>query len=359
MRDAAAFAREQERLARVWTFLGLVRDLPKDGDWFTASLATRSVFVQRFGEDIRAFENICPHRFYPLRIGRSGNGPLVCGFHHWQFNRDGLAVGVPVCREVFGVLPHELGARLNPVEVAICGQLIFGRFATEERKESLDEYLGDGFPIIAAMSAMQSRSRTVTESVAANWRLLYHISLDDYHGVAIHPTTFGRTGHVQRQRISYFQFGLHSAFLDTDDQGAFAAMAQGCRDGSFRAERYSIFQIFPNLLMVLLRSDRHFWFCIIQQYVPVAPDRTFVRNWLYASPFPDDHDRRPRWLKPTLDAVRRQIFLRYLRRVIGEDHRACERIQSIIEQVDGAPMLGALEERIAWFETAYRQVVSH
>ena len=64
--DPTAFAEEQGRLAHVWTFLGMTTDLANDGDWFRASIATRSVFVQRFGSELRGFENLCAHR----RTGR-------------------------------------------------------------------------------------------------------------------------------------------------------------------------------------------------------------------------------------------------------------------------------------------------
>jgi hypothetical protein len=61
------FCREQSRLAHTWTFLGLTKDVAGDGDWFRASLATRSVFVQRFGPELKGFENRWAHRSYPLR----------------------------------------------------------------------------------------------------------------------------------------------------------------------------------------------------------------------------------------------------------------------------------------------------
>ena len=54
-------------VSNIWTFLGFVHDVAKDGDWFRASLATRSVFVQRFGNELRGFENRCAHRSFPLR----------------------------------------------------------------------------------------------------------------------------------------------------------------------------------------------------------------------------------------------------------------------------------------------------
>jgi phenylpropionate dioxygenase-like ring-hydroxylating dioxygenase large terminal subunit len=142
--DAEAFRREQNELSRVWTFLGLARDVARDGDWFRASLATRSVFVQRFGDELKCFENRCAHRSFPLRTSDKGNGAIVCGFHHWRYDRDGRAVGIPMCQELFGTLPRELDARLNQVEIATCGELIFGRFAGPRANESLEQFRRHG-----------------------------------------------------------------------------------------------------------------------------------------------------------------------------------------------------------------------
>jgi nitrite reductase/ring-hydroxylating ferredoxin subunit len=87
--DPQAFAHEQRCLAYVWTFLGFTTDLAKDGDWLRTTLATRSVFVQRFGSELKGFENVCAHRFHPLRTKDRANGPIVCGFHHWRYDADG------------------------------------------------------------------------------------------------------------------------------------------------------------------------------------------------------------------------------------------------------------------------------
>jgi phenylpropionate dioxygenase-like ring-hydroxylating dioxygenase large terminal subunit len=153
--DPAFFAREQAQLGKLWTLLGLTTDIPGDGDWFRASLGGQSVFVQRFGDTLRGFENVCMHRFYPLRTADRGNGPIRCGFHHWQYNKDGLAVGIPKCQEMFGVTPRELNARLTPIEIATCGILIFGRFGSPKHPETLEDYLADGFPILRAMWDLQ------------------------------------------------------------------------------------------------------------------------------------------------------------------------------------------------------------
>lgn len=355
--DTQAFAHEQRCLAYAWTFLGLTTDLAKDGDWFRATLATRSVFVQRFGAELKGFENVCAHRFYPLRTKDKGNGPIVCGFHHWRYDGDGSAIGIPKCQENFGTVSRALGARLNAIEIATCGALVFGRFTAPGKRDSLEEFLGPGFPILAALSQSRSGSRTLSMPVAANWRLNIHINLDDYHIVAIHPTTFGRNGYVRREDISYARFGLHSALLGTSKPDAFAAMAAACADGSFRATHYCTFQILPNLIVSLFRSDGEFFHCYVQQSVPVAHDRSVQRIWVHPAPFPIDHSSLIRWTRPLTDPIRNRLLLHYVRRVGREDASACERLQEVAHQVDKSPFLSAVEERIGWFEQSYRQLI--
>jgi phenylpropionate dioxygenase-like ring-hydroxylating dioxygenase large terminal subunit len=366
MTDAQEFRREQARLAHVWTFLGLTSDLARDGDWFRASLATRSVFVQRFGDEIGGFENRCAHRGYPLRTADKGNGPIVCGFHHWRYDQAGRALGIPLCEELYGVIPRDLDARLTPIEVATCGTLVFGRFPAPATPtgapESLEDFLGLGFPILKAMSQMPPAPVYISNAVKANWKLCLHITFDDYHGPAVHPGTFGKFGYVRRQNVTYARFGdaraLHSTSINQPDPQALEKMAAECGAGTFRSANYRIFQIMPTLILSHFRSDRHFWFCVVEQYVPIAHDRSELRAWLYPAPFPAV-DRTPleERTRPLVDPLRRLAVAHYFRRVAREDHAVCERLQEIAHQLDTPPIIGALEERIVWFEESYRRLM--
>ncbi len=272
--DPAAFSREQEILAQTWTFLGLRADVAKDGAWFRASLATRPVFVQRFDDDIRGFENRCTHRGSPLRNTDKGSGPIVCDYHHWQYDREGCAVGIPKCRELFGATPRELGFKLAPLEIATCGSFIFGRFPGPLASETLEQFLGDGYACLEQMSKSGDSAGYQTYPTKANWRLCFHNTLDDYHTVAVHPHSWGRAGYPERGSMGYFRFGAHSAMLMTPDSDALAKMVSACRDGTYRSEYYSIFQIFPNTLVLHFRSDAQFWQILIQQFVPLTHDRS-------------------------------------------------------------------------------------
>lgn len=357
--DEGAFREEQRRLAYVWTFLGFSRDVANDGDWFRASIATRSVFVQRFGDTLRAFENICAHRSYPLRIEAKGNGPVVCGFHHWKYDKEGKVIGIPICKMVYGKQPHEVGARLNPIEIALCGDMIFGRFPSANAAQSLEAYLGDAFPILAFMSRMDKRPMAVERAIHANWRLNMHISMDDYHSPSVHPTTLGHDGYIPSMSMRrYFRFGVNSAYLYSDDDKCFEKLLDGCRDGSYRPSHFFVFQILPDLVVALVDADRPFWYCNVLQYSAVAHDRTALRSWSYASPFATDFSWFTRSTRPITDFFRNPIYMYFYKKVVDEDIAVCERIQGVANHIDKPPFLGALEERIGWFETSVRDLTT-
>ena len=356
--DADFFQREQRRLGELWTLLGLTTDIPRDGDWFRATLGGRSVFVQRFGEELRGFENVCAHRFYPLRNADKGNGVIRCGFHHWQYNKDGLAVGIPECREMFGVTPRELNARLTPVEIATCGILVFGRFAGARHAETLEQSFGEAYPILRSLWSVARAPARIDTPIAANWKLLYHITLDDYHLVAVHPSTFGKGGYLPSEAVRYYRLGLHSAYFHGGHDDEVRKMAAACARGDYSPDSYRIFQLFPNLLTLHVDAALN-WYVIVQQYVPLSPDRTLSRSWYFPAPFPPvDRGRLKGLLRRVAAPFVPWVLPFYIRRIFSEDNGACERLQTVAHQVRDFPRLGRHEERIAWFEQAYAQIMA-
>jgi phenylpropionate dioxygenase-like ring-hydroxylating dioxygenase large terminal subunit len=360
--DDAAFQREQAQLARVWTFLGHTQDVAKDGDWFRTCLAARSVFVQRFGNELRGFENRCAHRSFPLRTADKGNGPIVCGFHHWRYDKDGRAIGIPQSQPLFGKAPKDMGAALSPLQIATCGPLIFGRLQAPGDDETLEEFLGESFPIIEAFFCSPAPIFTMTREVKANWRLCVHITVEEYHVPAVHLPYWGRAGYLKREAIGYFRFGRHSAYITNPDPDAFARMVAECRAATWRSANYRVFHIFPGFAVAHGRADREHWYVSAMQFQPVAPNRTLVRYWACLSPFPSAMP--PPWYDRLLDRfsfnrrLRDRVVRYYTEKINAQDTGICEKLQTIARQNLGAPMLGRLEERIGWFEDAYEQAMN-
>ncbi|MFN4016555.1 MAG: aromatic ring-hydroxylating oxygenase subunit alpha [Reyranella sp.] len=350
--DHQAFREEQVMLGHCWTLLGVTPDLKGDGDWFRATLGGRSVFVQRFGDTIRGFENRCAHRFYPLRTSDKGNGPIICGFHHWHYNRDGHAVGIPNCLELFGTSPREVGAKLVTLDIATCGSLIFGRFPGGIGSESLEDYLGEGFPILNAMCAMPGRPMRLDGQIAANWKLPMEITLDDYHNVAIHH----KKRHAKNSEIAYFRFGMHSAHF-TGHGDTLASMSAACRENRYRPSGYRIFNVFPNLAVSIFNA-RPYWYCLVQLFAPTSASQTHHKAWLFETGFAVKERAIDRWTRPIADVIRAHLARHFIKKIGDEDHRACEQMQTIAHQFEGSPILGAHEKRIEWFEEAYEAAMS-
>lgn len=358
----SGFEAEQAKLGRVWTFLGFQSDIPSANDWFRTTLGGRPIFVQRFeGGRVAAFVNRCAHRFYPLRTQARGNGAVVCGFHHWRYNAEGLALGIPKCQEMYGCSPRELNARLEVVEIATCGELIFGRFGPGDGA-SLTEWLGEGFHIIKHLVSAPSRFDRTERSVAANWKLLTQISLDDYHLVAVHPTSFGKAGYLALESVKYFRFGAHSTFLRTRRQATLSAIAAACRDGTYHPEFYQILQFFPNLIIVVTKAidllGDQYWYVLVQRLVPKSHGRTRSITRFAPLPFSRPADTMRTIARATIAPYVRLGVALQTRRIHGEDNAVVENLQKQVAIADGTPRYAAHEQRIVWFEEAYSQVLS-
>ena len=355
--DPEAFAAEQRRFAHVWTFLGLAADVAREGDWFRAAIGVRSVFVQRINGQLRGFENRCAHRFFPLRVTDKGNGPIVCGFHHWRYDGDGRAQGIPACKDVFGVVSRELDIGLTPVELGVCGSLIFGRFPSPGATESLEDFLGSCFPVLAALSRTALSPHHFSGPVEAHWKLCMHVAVDDYHLAAVHPTTFGKGGvYLDRDRLTYTRVGAHSIYQNIPGPDALANLIAAMANGSAIDNHYIVVHLMPGFVLSNAFIWDGYFACALTHFAPINHHRSLQRVWIYPSPLPRGTSRIPggRLLDPF---ILRAAF-HYGRHILGEDARAAERLQTNASTFIKSPLIGRLEERVQWYEEAYREIMA-
>ena len=118
--DAAIF--EKEKLAlfqNSWIFIGMSMNLENHNDFLTDEIGGVSVVVQNFRGTLRAFHNVCTHRFNKIQNAKQGNRALICEYHGWNYNTDGIPFGIPLKAEFKG-LAGKLGWKwLAPASVSI------------------------------------------------------------------------------------------------------------------------------------------------------------------------------------------------------------------------------------------------
>lgn len=361
--DAEAFAEEEARLGQVWTLVGYASDIPRENDWFRAVLGGRSIFIQRFAQGLHGFQNRCAHRSYPLRTTERGNGPIICGFHHWRYDSEGTAAGIPNCQDAFGTTSRELGKSLIRLDVACCGDLVFARFAG--KTETLATFLGPAFGVLEWLCAAMGGGERVTAPGRTNWRLNKWISLDDYHLAAVHSKSLETaTSYLRQDELGYRRFGMHSAFLRGKDAGTLEDWASALRQGLRPRPGYRIIHLFPQTSIsfipsILLPGKQRvpFSYVTLQRHLPIAVDRTDVETIIIRAPQRHlDQSPLARLLAP-FEGLIMPFVRRGAMRVLREDLEVCENLQKSAHQIAPDPLYGASEIRVAWFNEAYAQAM--
>ena len=86
-------------------------DIPFDSP-FVFKQDDQSIVIVRTDSGISAFEDVCPHAFWPLSDGCVRDGMLECPGHGWEFDvRSGKCVNAPAYA-------------LTPVSTAITGEML-------------------------------------------------------------------------------------------------------------------------------------------------------------------------------------------------------------------------------------------
>ena len=342
----ANFAEEVAKIfRRSWMFVGFANDLRNNNDFITSEIAGTSVLVQNFDGELRAFHNVCTHRYAQIHLRPCGNGKPVCPYHGWIFNKDGIPVGIPGNREHFGF--DEAAKKrlaLPRFEVGVRGRFVFVRL--EPGGPGLDEQLGAYGPVLDHLSEIFTDR--IDEDVLpweANWKVALESALEVYHVDATHPETFKKF--AKKVWICSYD-GEHSRgtthLSDTSARWWDGVIERLGLPRSEVLRNYDHFMIFPNLAIGIT----HGALMSVQTYDPVGPERSNLHFRLFLGETSKPKTRGG----PTRKAVEANVC-GFNRTVLDEDRRVAESAHRGLKQVRVPAALGACEERIAAFHQAW------
>ena len=348
--DPAIFEAEQATLfSRAWQFAGFMADLAQPNDFVTTTVAGRSVLMQNFDGELRAFLNVCSHRFARIHCEPRGNGKLRCPYHGWIYDAQGIPYSIP-SRPRFDDLKDRAEVAklaLKPYEVAVCGTLVFVRATTEG--PTLREFLGDAWATLEAIgNALGERASREVIPFRSNWKVAVEIGLEAYHVGFVHEHTFKTLG---TKGMDFTWAGRHSAWtapVEADVQKRMHKLA-GFGKMPLRLDGYLHQFVFPNLTVSTVCGTT-FGF---QQITPTGPGECEVTSILFVSRM-----EAAEHIRTTITEQLGPSSAKFASDVLHEDRGACERVQL------GAPdallqgMLSEEEERIVRFQQAWREAMT-
>ena len=325
-----------------WLCIGFAEDLKNHNDFITAQIGERGIVVQNFHGELRAFRNVCSHRYSRIQTQRCGNRPLQCPYHGWTFDSQGLPSGIPMNRQCFGFEDADKKRlALQNYFVDTVGHFVFVRMSAEG--PSLLEYLGNFYDDLQHVSEVcTDRFETASFEWAANWKVGMDNAAEGYHVPLVHPNTFGM---ILPLDLEISMDAEHSRYIGALKEASIkwwgnVQKAIGLQP-SQRYPGYGNFLIFPNIVVTYSYGA----FLIFQTFDPLSTHSLRINSaaWLAKN-----NGRAARSL--VLDSLKA-----FLEAVRNEDRDICAQVQAgMRDQPSNRPlMLGKLEGRIAHFQRSY------
>jgi len=365
--------RERERVfLRSWIFACALNELPLHEDYRVINVCGISVVLQNFHGEIKAFNNVCTHRFARIQSEAGGNRPLKCPYHGWMYNSEGLPHVIPRKPLIAEVTSATLcNYRLSRWHVRMVGPLIF--IKKEHPGESpedldLDRQLGDyAEPLTNLTSACGELVEHTEYVVRANWKLVVENTLEGYHVDCVHPNTIKKLGMAglsksttvaeangempgSAQRGSAFTFSKrNSAVFSSLNPEVSLRMDKTYRflaDRPQKLDGYRHFFLFPNFVFASTRGESF----SLQRILPIDEGNTQLTSYLFATNGLGE-------LSKMETALRKQFYASaadFVRAIFAEDAAICEEVQRAVPFAEGQGVLSDEEERICAFHEAYQ-----
>ncbi len=291
--DQAWFERERELLFKpLWQFIGLKPMLEQHNAFITRTLFGIPIVVQNFRGELRAFENICPHRQNPIQLASHGVRPLFCGYHGWSFDSDGQTK-IPYEDALYRFPQEERGCiHLRRFALEIVGNLLFVNLSANPLP--IKQQFGSAMLASLEQSSLAYDSEVImtTYDGRFNWKLAYENLRDGHHPRYLHARTLYQqvkfAASINEDGVAALRRQQQDGFADP--KRALALMrtfSGGGRDAPMEAppnehwhrfvERYRDqdwyynWLAFPNLHIASSNGGHSF---IIEHHIPVGPGRT-------------------------------------------------------------------------------------
>jgi phenylpropionate dioxygenase-like ring-hydroxylating dioxygenase large terminal subunit len=319
-----------------WHPVAVLDRLRNEGDFVTFDFQGRPVILWRTGGTLRAFLNVCPHRFSRITSQAGGTtSTMRCSYHGWEFEGCGQTKRIP---ESIGFRPFEKRPCLTSFRVDTCGQLVF--LCLSQETPPLAEWLGS---VATELAELFSEDRNcycvVDRELAANWKIVVENAVESYHLESVHTKTFRQNpaadacSHFLRENGSSFRSVAPPADRWQRLVDSVVYRVLGLKSDT----SYTHHLVHPSLM-----AGRAGMFSWCQVVTPQKPDSCRVQLWMFV-----EQGRRnlPARL---IETALRFGARRFTMRAFEEDAAICAEVQSGLKsrEVPEGGWLSPREERI-------------
>lgn len=341
---------EKEKVfMNTWLYAGNLKDLSKHNDFVTLDFMSFSLVVQNFSGELRCFVNVCTHRFSRLQAAERGNRPLICPYHAWSFNKEGVPQGIPQ-KPHFGNLDAEdmKALCLKAWDLEVCGQFVFVKHPNASC-DTLSDYLGHYYNELLTMSSAFSEEIDYLRlDLECNWKIAVENTLESYHVAPVHSKTFYKLGASGENFVFDHQHSSWHAALNEQTMKNFGSMQKHFPETKYAISGYKHIFIYPNLTIATTNGTTF----SVQRFSPLSEQTTRFESWVFGCVVESPTDVNLSVIKMVNKSV-----IEFNRQVFQEDKDICREVQRGVVNAFNEGVLSDIEERVMCFQTIYKQFV--
>jgi phenylpropionate dioxygenase-like ring-hydroxylating dioxygenase large terminal subunit len=324
-----------------WIFVGFKQDLSNNNDFIAKKIGDVPIVIQNFNGELKAFMNVCSHRFSILQTESKGNRSLFCPYHGWSYNKEGMPTGIPKKPLFKDFSKKELcDLKLKEYTLDTCGDMVFVHI--EKPKYTLKQYLGNFYNEIKTLSENKGDLiDTNTIDIKSNWKIIVENTLESYHVNLVHSDTFRKLG----AKGLDFEFDNEHSSWDaelnlSENDPTLHKIHSHFSERDFKIDGYKHYIIYPNLL-ISTSYGISYNFSVIE---PISPNQTNFTSYVYLTPPSKEN---------VVTETYKDLLIDFNRKVFDEDKAICEEVQKGVEVTDKPGVLSLEEKRVHHFQKSY------
>jgi phenylpropionate dioxygenase-like ring-hydroxylating dioxygenase large terminal subunit len=326
-----------------WLFACLTSEVPNRHDYKVIEYFKHSIIIFNTGNEIKIFQNVCPHRFNRLFSDEYGNSHLHCKYHAWSFGDDGK------CLSKLDIYSNQETEKpcLKTYQSTIIGKFIF--FSFQALPHSLADQLGEEMmnTLIHFSDRLDSSIHSQKVLHACNWKFIVENVIEVQHCIAIHKDTLVKAGYCKVSPTQiHDNLKSNSSFIVPFANQNFEKKRSFIVNHLFGKDNvkanYTHHFIFPNLLL----SDFENINFNVARLIPLSADATdFDMQFFIAASKSENIELLEEYVRMTKE---------FGIKVFEEDKAQLENLQKGVMEVDHDGFHYHAAERITWFNEAYK-----
>ena len=315
-------------------------ELPADRDFLRLPWILGDIVVCNDKGEIVVFDNLCPHRGARFFLEDTGNAPVLCPYHGWNYRGGRMRIPRP---DTFQTCDLQ-AVRLNTLTTAWCGDFLF---AAIEPEMDLPTQLGAMFPLLEGISRDVERRHAMDAYIyECPWRVAVENALEPDHVHMVHARSLDTLKLTAAQDRFEGRNALFTAEIGNDRSRRGLHAMRRFFNIVHPHDGYLALYLFPFSFV----SSTFGYTYAVQNMLPARePGRTRFTTRLLASRVAPGAEPITTPFLDSAASMNRQVF--------EEDHAICRRVDPDFPLDGPGQVLSATESRVRHFRDVMAQAL--